>query len=244
MRMKSRIVHVLFACLSFVVGRVTPCLPGSDSGLPVNAHSAFHLLAPRLLKPRDGRPLSITRVLHTQVVYYLGHLGHPVLGSADFNLHLYCLGLIFINYIGTARVIQFNNENWVTVSESILHENPRFLTLWKDKQVLDMPNIPYHVAHVVIHYLNTKTYQSLKLKSPSANVRNLTDFSSAIYVYCIGAKYNLPDLSRLVSERITIYGDRIDFVQIVKRLSEPPFAGMAITGALYEYITYRTAKDC
>ncbi|KAM0214443.1 hypothetical protein ACHAPQ_011054 [Fusarium lateritium] len=146
-------------------------------------------------------------------------------------------------WLGPTRTIQFNDNNWVSVPEAILKEHPRFFALWKDNHILDMPNIPRHVAHVVVHYLNTGDYQSLKLQRLTDMEKSMFDFSSAIYAYCVGLKYNLPILSHLATERIIAYGDKIPFIEIVKRLSNPPFAGMAITGAFREYVCDRMSRE-
>ncbi|KAJ4140361.1 hypothetical protein NW768_001721 [Fusarium equiseti] len=39
--------------------------------------------------------------------------------------------------------------------------------------------------------------------------------------------------------RIELYGDKMAFTDIAKKLSKPPFEGMAITGDLYNYICHR-----
>jgi hypothetical protein len=146
-------------------------------------------------------------------------------------------------WFGPTRTIQFNDNNWVSVPEAILKEHPRFFALWKDNNILDMPNIPRHVAHVVVHYIYTGEYQCLKVQRPTDAEKNMFDFSSGIYVYCVGLKFNLPILSQLAAERVIKHGDKIPFIEIAKRLSNPPFAGMAITGAFRDYIYDRMSRE-
>ncbi|KAG5794635.1 hypothetical protein H9Q69_006306 [Fusarium xylarioides] len=67
--------------------------------------------------------------------------------------------------------------------------------------------------------------------------------STAIYVYKIGIKYQLPELSQLAGERIRIYGDEITFPEIMKRFSSPPFDNMEIQGLLRDYLCTRITRE-
>lgn len=58
--------------------------------------------------------------------------------------------------------------------------------------------------------------------------RCANDFCMAIYVYKIGIKYRLPELEKLATARIRSYGDKIAFVEIMKRMSSPLFSNMEI----------------
>lgn len=56
-------------------------------------------------------------------------------------------------------------------------------------------------------------------------------------------EYKLHNLQQLAAKHLKLYGNKLTFIEIVKKLSNPPFEGMAITGALHEYVCYRTNQE-
>ena len=64
----------------------------------------------------------------------------------------------------------------------------------------------------------------------------------AVQVHNIGVEYHFTELRQLASERITVYGDNITLVDIVKILSEPPFKNVSLTGSFRDYV-YRRANQ-
>ncbi|KAF4952566.1 hypothetical protein FGADI_6637 [Fusarium gaditjirri] len=141
-----------------------------------------------------------------------------------------------------SRILKFNNNNWVTVPEDILKGHPAFLACWRGQATLDFPDLPYHVAHVLLEYIYKREYQNLKVHG-THQARCAIDFSTAVYAYTIGIKYQLPELGQLAAERFQIYGDEITIVEIVKLFSNPPFANMEIKGQLYDYLCTRITRD-
>ncbi|KAF5674960.1 hypothetical protein FHETE_2711 [Fusarium heterosporum] len=146
-------------------------------------------------------------------------------------------------WLGKSRAIQFDDSNWVSVPEEILKHHPHFLQMWEGRHVLYMSDIPYHVAHIVVHYLNTNQYQNLKVQRSTETERTTIDFITAVFTHSVATKYQLPTLRQFAGERIVIYGDTISFVEIVKILSNKPFESMKITGQLYDYICHRSTKE-
>ncbi|RBR06693.1 hypothetical protein FVER53590_02423 [Fusarium verticillioides] len=120
-----------------------------------------------------------------------------------------------------SRIINFNNKNCVSVPEEILKNHPAFLACWKGQQTLVFPDAPYHVAHVLLHYIHKGEYRNLK----------------------IGTKYQLPELGRLAAERTRIYGDQIAFPEMTKRFSSPPFNNMELQGVLRSYLCSRITRE-
>lgn len=141
-----------------------------------------------------------------------------------------------------ARIIKFDNNNWVTVPEGVLKDHPGFLACWEGQATLNLPDIPYHVAHVLLHYLYIREYQNLKTHG-AYQERCANDFCTAIYVYKIGIKYQLPELEKLAAAKIRSYGDKIAFMEIIKRMSSPPFSNMEIKGLLNDYLCARMTRE-
>ncbi|KAF5635651.1 coiled-coil domain protein [Fusarium tjaetaba] len=145
-------------------------------------------------------------------------------------------------WLAPSRIINFNNKNWVSVPEEILKNHPAFLACWKGQQTLVFPAAPYHVAHVLLHYIHKGEYRNLKVHG-TYQESCVIDFSTAIYAYKIGIKYQLPELSRLAAERTRIYGGQIAFPEMTKRLSSPPFNNMELQGVLRSYLCSRITRE-
>ncbi|KAM0355738.1 hypothetical protein ACHAPU_000124 [Fusarium lateritium] len=146
-------------------------------------------------------------------------------------------------WLGKSRSIQFDDSNWVSVPEEVLKQHPTFLQMWEGRHVLYMSEIPYHIAHIMMYYLNIDLYQNLKVQRSTVSECNMMDFTTAVYTYSVAIKYRLPALRQLAGDRIVIYGDAISFVEIIKILSKKPFESMNITGQLYDYVCNRASKE-
>lgn len=109
--------------------------------------------------------------------------------------------------------------------------------------MLLMINIPYHVSHVIVHYLYMDEYQNLKVQRPTEAERNIVDFTTAVYTHNVCIKYRLTGLRQMAGERIVAYGDNLSFIDIMKTLSNKPFESMMITGQLLDYVCLRASKE-
>ncbi|KAF5724146.1 hypothetical protein FMUND_1130 [Fusarium mundagurra] len=141
-----------------------------------------------------------------------------------------------------SRIINFNNKNWVSVPEEILKNHAEFLTCWKGQEILVFPDAPYHLAHALLHYIHKREYQNLNVHGTYQESCAI-DFSTATYVYKIGIKHQLPELSQLAGERIRIYEDEVAFPEMIKRLPSPPFNNMELQGLLCDYLCTRITQE-
>ncbi|KAJ4857939.1 hypothetical protein T069G_08836 [Trichoderma breve] len=66
--------------------------------------------------------------------------------------------------------------------------------------------MPHEVAHVVVHYLFTDTYQCLRPKGSSLNEKLIAEFLTSIRVYIVARDYKLPLLEELAQAEITRLG--------------------------------------
>ncbi|KAF4342650.1 hypothetical protein FBEOM_3423 [Fusarium beomiforme] len=124
-----------------------------------------------------------------------------------------------------------------------MNEHPGLLSMWETKEVLASSDTPYHVAHVLVNLIYTNNYQNLCSSSQTENECTMTDFTTAIYAYRFGEKLCLPSLSVQAGERLVIYGDKLPFLEIVKKLSGQEFKEMSFTGGLYDYICQRASVE-
>ncbi|KAF4501614.1 hypothetical protein FAGAP_2179 [Fusarium agapanthi] len=151
--------------------------------------------------------------------------------------------LLASRWFGPCRAINFDHKQLVHIPQAVLEEHPGFLALWQESDILFIPDMPYHVAHVLVNFLYTNKYENLRVGCKSGTESALTDFTTAIYVYSACIKYRLPRLQLEVGERIAVYGDKLSFLEIIKKLSGSQFADMSLGGTLYDYISNRASAE-
>ncbi|CVL10829.1 hypothetical protein FPRO06_08088 [Fusarium proliferatum] len=147
------------------------------------------------------------------------------------------------HWFGPSRAIDFDHRQLVHIPQAVLEEHPGFLALWRERDILFIPNMPYHVAHVLVNFLYTNKYENLRIGCKSGIESALTDFTTAIYVHSACVRYQLPRLQVQAGERIAIYGDKIPFLEIIKKLSGSQFTDMNLSGTLYDYICDRASAE-
>ncbi|KAK3402487.1 hypothetical protein B0T20DRAFT_474294 [Sordaria brevicollis] len=76
-----------------------------------------------------------------------------------------------------------------------------------DSQDPELPTISEEVGHVIVHYLYTNKYESLKPQGADKLAKQIVELKTAIKVYIFARAYELPDLVRLAERNIEKYGD-------------------------------------
>ncbi|KAK1778672.1 hypothetical protein QBC45DRAFT_158899 [Copromyces sp. CBS 386.78] len=76
-----------------------------------------------------------------------------------------------------------------------------------DSQSPELPTISEEIGHVIVHYLYTSKYESLKPTGDDKLARQIVELKTAIKVYIFARAYELPDLVRLAERNIEKFGD-------------------------------------
>ncbi|KAK3947525.1 hypothetical protein QBC32DRAFT_83249 [Pseudoneurospora amorphoporcata] len=76
-----------------------------------------------------------------------------------------------------------------------------------DSQSPELPTISEEIGHVIVHYLYTNKYESLKPTGDDKLAKQIVELKTAIKVYIFARAYELPDLVRLAERNIEKFGD-------------------------------------
>jgi hypothetical protein len=93
----------------------------------------------------------------------------------------------------------------LTVPLDILKKSPKLHAAY-DNRLPELPAIPQDVGHVLVHYLHTGTYQSLRPKPTDTMSKQICELRTSIQAYAAARTYDLPDLMRLAEAKIDKYG--------------------------------------
>ncbi|KAL2127665.1 hypothetical protein VTI74DRAFT_10336 [Chaetomium olivicolor] len=94
----------------------------------------------------------------------------------------------------------------LTVPLDILKKSPKLQAAYESR-LPELPTIPEDVGHVLVHYLHTGTYESLKPKPTDTMSRQICELKTSIQSYAAARAYDLPDLMRLAEAKIDKYGE-------------------------------------
>ncbi|EGO61663.1 hypothetical protein NEUTE1DRAFT_116183 [Neurospora tetrasperma FGSC 2508] len=76
-----------------------------------------------------------------------------------------------------------------------------------DSQSPELPTVSEEIGHVIVHYLYTNKYESLKPVGADKLAKQIVELKTAIKVYVLARAYELPDLVRLAERNIEKFGD-------------------------------------
>ncbi|KAJ4418425.1 hypothetical protein N0V85_001445 [Neurospora sp. IMI 360204] len=76
-----------------------------------------------------------------------------------------------------------------------------------DSQSEELPTVSEEIGHVIVHYLYTNKYESLKPQGADKLAKQIVELKTAIKVYVFARAYELPDLVRLAERNIEKFGD-------------------------------------
>ncbi|KAK0756244.1 hypothetical protein N5P37_011159 [Trichoderma harzianum] len=107
-------------------------------------------------------------------------------------------------YAAPSAVLQLQDASRLYVPDHLLVKSPKLSS--PDENGIYHLDMPHEVAHVVVHYLFTDTYQCLRPKGSSLNEKLIAEFLTSIRVYIVARDYKLPLLEELAQAEITRLG--------------------------------------
>ncbi|KAK4442034.1 hypothetical protein QBC34DRAFT_364454 [Podospora aff. communis PSN243] len=88
-------------------------------------------------------------------------------------------------------------------------------------QTLSLQHMSRSAGHVLIHYLYTNTYQTLKWVAPGTTSDEVTaKLKTGFEVYTSARKYDIPGLEKLAQEEIVRLSDKLDACKVVDIVNE------------------------
>ncbi|KAL2258033.1 hypothetical protein VTK26DRAFT_8804 [Humicola hyalothermophila] len=94
----------------------------------------------------------------------------------------------------------------LTLPLDILKKSPKLHAAYESR-LPELPAIPEDVGHVLVHYLHTGRYESLKPKPTDAMSKQICELKTSIQAYAAARAYDLPELMRLAEAKIDKYGE-------------------------------------
>ncbi|KAL6693456.1 hypothetical protein J3F84DRAFT_380871 [Trichoderma pleuroticola] len=107
-------------------------------------------------------------------------------------------------YAAPSVVLQLKDASRLYVPAHLLLKSPELSS--SDEDGIYHLDMPHEVAHAVVHYLFTDTYQCLRPKGSSLNEKLIAEFLTSIRVYVVARDYKLPLLEELAQAEITRLG--------------------------------------
>ncbi|KAH6623926.1 hypothetical protein F5144DRAFT_375920 [Chaetomium tenue] len=93
----------------------------------------------------------------------------------------------------------------LNVPLDILKKSPKLHAAYENG-LPELPTIPQDVGHVLVHYLHTGTYSSLKPRPTETMTKQVCELKTSIQVYAAARAYEMPDLMRLAEAKIDKFG--------------------------------------
>ncbi|KAL1839541.1 hypothetical protein VTJ49DRAFT_1404 [Mycothermus thermophilus] len=106
-------------------------------------------------------------------------------------------------YASPSCTLPFSNP--LTVPLDVLRKCPKLLEAYETR-LPELQALSEDVGHVLIHYLHTGTYGSLRPRPTDSMSKQTCELKTSIQVYAAARMYELPGLMRLAEAKIDKYG--------------------------------------
>ena len=97
----------------------------------------------------------------------------------------------------------------------ILKKCPRLYAAYEEGSP-ELSAIPEEVAHVLVHYLHTGTYQTLRPRSTDRPSRQIWELRTSIQTYATARAYELDGLMRLAESKINRFGNGLSLPALLE----------------------------
>jgi hypothetical protein len=120
-------------------------------------------------------------------------------------------------YASQACTIPFASP--LTVPKDILLRSPKLHAAYEG-QLPELPAITDDIGHILVHYLHTGSYESLKPKEVDTPTKQIAELRTSIRAYATARCYELPDLMHLAQKNIEKYGEGIALTHLLEITKE------------------------
>ncbi|KAK0756517.1 hypothetical protein N5P37_010670 [Trichoderma harzianum] len=115
--------------------------------------------------------------------------------------------------------LQFADGRTLNIPPHLLSQSPKLEAMYQETR-LKFPDVSDDVGHVIIHYLYTGTYQSLRPEGSELQKVLATEFSTSIRAYNAAETYELPNLAELAKAEIERLGEKLQVSLVFDILRE------------------------
>ncbi|KAK4174104.1 hypothetical protein QBC36DRAFT_193067 [Triangularia setosa] len=103
----------------------------------------------------------------------------------------------------------------LALPKDVLLKSPRLHAAYEDN-LPELPQISDDVGHVLVHYLHTGTYETLKPKSAEDLPRQIAELKTSIQAYAAAKHYDLPELMKLAEAKIERFGEGLPLPSLLE----------------------------
>ncbi|KAK3984230.1 hypothetical protein QBC44DRAFT_22344 [Cladorrhinum sp. PSN332] len=107
-------------------------------------------------------------------------------------------------YASPACTLPFSTP--LSVPQEVLLRSPKLHAAFESK-LPELPQISEDVAHVLVHYLHTGKYETLKPKPAEDLSKQIVELKTSIQAYAAARAYELPELMKLAEGQIERHGE-------------------------------------
>ncbi|KAK2056719.1 hypothetical protein LY76DRAFT_594878 [Colletotrichum caudatum] len=132
------------------------------------------------------------------------------------------LTIIQSPYTSPICSIYFANGERFTVPRDIICVSAELERICSNGDEVVVEDVPPEAGHVLIHYLYTRTWQTLCSRDlPRYGHGNLTQFETSLYVYAAALTYGLVGLAELAKQNIPRYASELSVQDVVTSAAKP-----------------------
>ncbi|EFQ34644.1 hypothetical protein CGRA01v4_14082 [Colletotrichum graminicola] len=117
--------------------------------------------------------------------------------------------------------VYFQDGEAFTVPRDILCVSDELREIFKNSNEFFIGDVPAEAGHVLLHYLHTHTWQTLRKRSSLHDSRTSAQFETSVYVYAAAQTYGLPGLAELAKENIPRYANELSALDIIVLAGKP-----------------------
>ena len=107
----------------------------------------------------------------------------------------------------------------LTVPQDVLLRSPKLHAAY-ESQHPELPEIPDDIGHILVHYLHTGNYESLKPKEADTLAKQISELRTSIRAYATARAYDLPELMRLAEKNIEKHGEGLTLPHLLEITKE------------------------
>ncbi|KAK2036512.1 hypothetical protein LZ31DRAFT_483574, partial [Colletotrichum somersetense] len=122
-------------------------------------------------------------------------------------------------YLSPSCRVYFKGGRQFTIPYDLLRPSKKLETYgsWYEIRLSDIPD---EAGHVLIHYIHTGTWQTLKVNKSTPAAIHSTQLNISLHVYAAAQAYELPNLAELAKEKISHYAGGLPDLEILVLASD------------------------
>ncbi|KAK3938037.1 hypothetical protein QBC46DRAFT_391199 [Diplogelasinospora grovesii] len=104
-----------------------------------------------------------------------------------------------------------------TIPTEVLRTSPKLLSICEEEgREAELQQVPEEVGHIVVHYLHTGTYETLKPKESATTTKQACELKTSIQAYVAARNFELPALRLLAERKIEQFGDGLPTLSLLE----------------------------